>query len=169
MPLTPFPAIPRLLLGGALLFGALLLAACGDDDGAGRVTVLRDGPEAVADPTPITGGAVVGSLAGYEQTVEVVLGEWFVGTASITPSASRTRLVARNEGGEVHELVLIGGTSKVGPELVEIEGLSPGDARETVYDLTPGRYLLACLIREVEDGAVEDHFDLGMRLEIIVE
>ena len=54
--------------------------------------------------------------------------------------------------------------------LTEIEGIAPSAARESVYDLEPGTYLFACLIRETEpDGTIEDHFDLGMRLEITVE
>ncbi len=170
----------RWLLPALAVAVALLAFACGEDDEPGTVTVI-DGASASApvsaDPVPVgdpvpggaESGAPVGTLGGYDQTVEIILTEWAV-EAPQRVSAGQTRFLARNDGREAHEFVLVSGTSKEGEELTEIEGIAPSAARESVYDLEPGTYLFACLIRETEpDGTIEDHFDLGMRLEITVE
>ncbi|HJM88238.1 MAG TPA: hypothetical protein QF624_01275 [Dehalococcoidia bacterium] len=160
----------RVVLSGVALLAALLLA-CSDDanDAAPLSTAV-----AVADPMPVGdpvagGGHPLGTLTRFDATVEMDLGEWFVSTETPSVSAGLIRFVARNVGGEVHEFALVEGTSKDGREVIEIEGISAGDGREIGARLQAGRYLLACLIVEVEDGAVEDHFALGMWTEFTVE
>lgn len=172
---------PRRVVFGAL--AALLLvpvaAACGGDRGPGRVTVIGEAaelsgrpaafPDPVADPWPASTGAPVGSLSGYQHTVEVVLGEWFIRVTGGPLPAGPVRLVARNEGDLVHELVVMRALPGAEQMLAEIDDLGAGEAREMVIDLSPGRYLLLCLITEVREGEVEDHLALGMRLEVDVE
>jgi hypothetical protein len=160
----------------------LIAVACDDEpgtvteiggaaDGAADRAAVSTDPVPAGDPVPggAESGALVGTLSGYEQTVETILTEWAV-IAPRRLSAGRTRFLTRNDGHDVHELVLLRGTTEEGDELMEIEGIAPSTAREAVYDLEPGTYLFACLIREIEpNGRIEDHFALGMRLEVIVE
>lgn len=163
----------------AALMLVLLAAACGGERGPGRVTVIGDGaglsgrpaalPDPVADPWPASTGAPVGSLSGYQHTVEVVLGEWFISAGGVPLPAGPTRIVARNEGGVVHELVVMRAISGAEQLLAEIDDLGAGEAREMVVDLSPGPYLFLCLIVEVREGEVQDHLALGMRLEVSVE
>ena len=129
--------LPLAVAFPALLVIFAIASACGGDR-AGRVTVIDGGPLVSADPaagaTPGATGYPIGTLSGYDRTVEVDLGEWFVGADATRLPAGTTRFVARNVGGDVHELVLIRGTSREGEELVEIDfeteqrGVAPGQA-----------------------------------------
>ncbi|MEZ4503251.1 MAG: cupredoxin domain-containing protein [Dehalococcoidia bacterium] len=167
----------RLIRIGAvalMLATALVFVGCSDDEAdepvaGGDPTAAAD-PEADPEADPVAGGGhEVGTLTNFDETVEVDLMEWAVNPDRASVPAGLVRFVATNDGSEVHEFVLIEGTSKDGEEVTEIEGIAPGDSREIAARLEPGTYQLACLIVEVEGGETEDHYDLGMHIEFTVE
>lgn len=147
-----------LAVASLALFG---LAACGDDD---------DGAED----------------GGGAETVDVVLSEFIVEPEVTSVDAGEIEFVADNQGGEVHELVVVRAASAADlptdadgavdesqiPEedqLGEIEDIQPGDSATLTVDLDAGDYVLLCNIVEEEDGEVESHFALGMFTDFTVE
>lgn len=143
----------------AVLSAVVLLAAsagCGDDDGDG------------------------------EGTVDVILSEFIVEPDTDSASAGETTFVADNEGGEIHELVVVEADSAealpvdedgafdeeaFGEENIfgEVEDIASGDEAELTVDLEAGTYVLLCNIVEEEDGEVESHFAEGMHTTFTVE
>lgn len=146
----------RLLAIGSALAMMLTLAACGDDDDDAS-----------------------GDGAGGD-SVDVVLSEWIVEPDPTSAAAGTVEIVAKNEGGEVHELVVVKGDDpdalpvdedgKVieddlpeGDFIGEIAEFDAGTEETASFDLEAGSYILFCNITEEEDdGTVESHFQEGM-------
>ena len=108
--------------------------------------------------------------------VNVTLTEWSVTAGPATAAAGKVGFAALNGGVEPHELVVVKGdvipvdadgaldeaALPEGALIGEIEPFPSGLSCGIAFDLTPGDYTLLCNIVEVEDGAVEAHYKLGM-------
>lgn len=148
----------KMVAVGSALAMMLTLAACGDDD---------DDASGNGD-------------GGGGASVSVVLSEWIVEPDPTTAAAGSVEFVAKNEGGEVHELVVVKGDDpdalpvdedgKVieddlpeGDFIGEIAEFDAGTEETASFDLEAGSYILFCNITEEEDdGTVESHFQEGM-------
>jgi uncharacterized cupredoxin-like copper-binding protein len=103
-------------------------------------------------------------------TVQVDLVEYTVSADKVSVPTGVIRFAAHNTStAQIHELAVLrvkddGSFDNLG----EIENLAPGKSGETVLDVAPGRYLLACLIATGEAGSTVDHFQQGMKLEFEV-
>lgn len=129
-------------IGAAAVLGlsaaGALFAGCGDDDGRGSAAITSKSPDEV---------------------IRVSLQEWAVLPELDAAEDGVIQFAVDNRGNEVHEFVLL----KDGEELGEIEGLGPGHLETIRFQLKPGTYELACLIKETEpNGEVEDHYKRGM-------
>lgn len=127
---------------------------------------------------PVFAPAVAGAATSSE--VQVVLSEWIVKPKPKSVKAGTVKLVAKNVGGEVHELVVVRGKdpsalptdandavdeAKIDEddEVGEIEDIDPGKKKTVKFKLAKGKYILFCNITETEaSGEVESHFAEGM-------
>ncbi len=133
-------------------------------------------------------GAVAVSLLGIglagcssdESAIEVVLSEWIVEPDPTSADAGDVTFDADNQGGEVHELVVVRADSAadlptddagavVEDELPEdaiageIEDIEAGSTKSVTLELGAGNFVLFCNITEVlPSGEVESHFAEGM-------
>lgn len=125
-------------------------------------------------------GMLVASCAGGGGEIEVSLYEWAVEPAPTSVATGEVNFVASNDGGEVHELVIVKDmapadlpkdeTGKVledelpeGAFIGEIEEFEAGTTESATFDLPAGTYTLFCNIVEQEaDGSYESHFEEGM-------
>jgi hypothetical protein len=178
---------------------ALVAVACGDDDGAdvresgtgtgtGGGTSTGTGTATGTGTGTPTGSATgvagecepVGDLATAQTRVDVTLDEWTIEPETTTASAGAIGFVARNEGEEPHELVVVRGVTPndlplddegaldedelpAGALVGEIEAFPAGTSCNGVFDLTPGEYTLVCnVVEEEEGGEHEAHLAEGM-------
>ena len=155
--------VPTVALAAAIIVS--LAAGCGDDD---------DGGEA--------GGG----------EVNVVLSEWVVEPDPASVDAGEITFVADNQGGEIHELVVVEAASAdelpLGDEdsfdeeafgeenvLGEVEDVAAGETKELTLVLEAGSYVLLCNIveemgeMEMEPGTSLSHFVNGMHATFTVE
>lgn len=135
--------------------GALLLAGCGggdDDSGA---------------------GVEEGNAADFS------LYEWGIDPTG-SPTAGSVTLNATNDGGELHEMLIVKADSADGFEvdetgkvvedqfadgqlIGEITEFDAGTTSSATYDLEAGTYVVFCnLVEEQDDGTSESHFQEGM-------
>ena len=130
---------------------------------------------------------VAAGCGGGEETVEVTLQEFAVVPAQDTVSAGSVTFDATNEGpDDPHELVVIQtdlapeelpttaegelDEAREGIEIIgEIEEFPVGETESATFDLDSGDYVLICNIVEEEDGEIEAHYELGMRIGFTVE
>jgi len=166
------PAYPRLIVvAAALALAAVVLPACGGDDGD------------TAETTPAaTDGATDGA------SVAVTLQEFAVSAdPASAPSGSVTFSVTNTGPDDVHEFVIIqtdlaatelpvdddGAVLEDGEGMTvvdEIEDLAVDDTQELTVDLEPGAYVLICnILQEEPDGTLEAHYAEGMRTGFTVE
>ena len=96
--------------------------------------------------------------------VEVVIGEWFIVSASEGAPSGDVKLVIRNYGRYVHEIEVIRKVAEYQEyEAAEVEDIAPGETATIDLQLSKGTYELACTIVERQaDGRVDDHYRLGM-------
>lgn len=151
------------VLGITAAFG---LAACGDgDDDEAAGTSTTGGPEA---------------------DVTVLLSEFIVEPDPAETAAGEVTILADNQGGETHELVIARGDDPAalptdengavdeaalpaGALIGEIEEFPAQEQRTATFTLDAGSYVLFCNITETEDdGTVESHFVEGMRAVLTV-
>jgi hypothetical protein len=114
----------------------------------------------------------------------VTLSEWAVVPDATTVKAGQVYFWADNQGpDDAHELVIIRTDLEPGqlpvvdgrvPEdqvdfIGEIEAFLPGTQAADTFELAPGNYALICNIAEIEDGALESHYQLGMYVRWEVE
>jgi len=155
-------AVVTVALSAAL---ALAATACSSDEGE-------------------EGGAT--GATGGGTTVDVTLQEFAViPSASSVPAGSIT-FEATNEGpNDPHELVVFatdlapdalptredGGVDEEGEGVTligEIEEFEPGSAESGTFTLEAGNYVLICNLVEEEEGALESHYQEGMRVAFTV-
>lgn len=143
------------LLVATGLLAMLAVAACGDDDEEG-------------------GGG------GGGAKVDVLLSEFIVEPDPAKAPAGEITFMAKNEGEEEHELVIVktdlapdalptlddGSFDErgAGVEVIdEIEDIAAGTSDEITVTLEAGKYVLLCnLVEEEESGEVESHYAEGM-------
>lgn len=173
----------RRLAAGLAAASALLLGACGDDDGAGVREIgagagsesgSASGSASHASGSHATGGACAEAEAGYE-TVEFTLDDFSISPEATEAPAGEVYFVATNEGEHAHEIVVVKGVApdalpieggKVdesalpdGALLGEIEAFPPGDTCAGEFELEAGAdYTLFCNV--VEGGT--SHVEEGM-------
>lgn len=146
-------------VAAALAAVAMVVAACGGDD----------------EDTETTGGAQAAK-------VNVTLSEFIVSPEPASAAAGDITFVAKNEGKEKHELVIVktdlapdklptkadGSVDEEGAGITvvdEIEEFESGGTEELTVKLDPGKYVLLCNIVE-ED---ESHYQEGMHAAFSVE
>ncbi|MCA1670950.1 MAG: hypothetical protein LC799_01655 [Actinobacteria bacterium] len=175
---------------------ALVLAACGTDDGA----TVRE-PQSGAGGSTASGtgnGAGSGSGSGAAPTCEPVgdpatadrrvtalLDEFTVQPETSSVPAGRIAFMTHNVGAEPHELVIVRAENaaalpvkqdgsmaedqlRPGQLVGEIEEFPAGQDCAGVFELQPGSYVLLCNIVETENGMTESHFQEGMFTEFAV-
>jgi hypothetical protein len=116
--------------------------------------------------------------------VEVSLTEWSIGVSPEVVRAGRVRLNAVNEGSRPHELVVL--KSDLSPDLLPIQDdrvileqlnviakSDPFAAKEKLevsLDISPGKYLLICSMRETPAGGLLlSHYQEGMAASLLIE
>jgi hypothetical protein len=119
--------------------------------------------------------------------VNVVLGEWVVEPDPPAAPAGSLTIVADDQGGEDHELVIVraddpadlptdedGAVDEEGIAqedfIGEIEDVASGTQRSGTFTLDPGTYVFFCnVVEEEEGGEVESHFAEGMHATFTAE
>jgi|GEM_PF-3136761 len=121
----------------------------------------------------VAAAGCIGGRDGVGSTdapVTVTLDEWRVVPEAETLPPGELTFHAENEGEDHHELVVRQRAETGALEAVAAVGdISPGTYKPLTVTLAPGRYELACLMRETEpDGETEDHYRLGMHTTVTV-
>jgi hypothetical protein len=183
------------LIAGALV-AALAFAACGGDDGGGVREIGGASGSGTASGASGSGtgtGSGSGSGSGTNKeakpecrpfgdmstatsTVNVTFNEWAITLDTSTAPAGKVAFVAKNEGKEPHELVVLHGpptnlptdddgaldeSKLAGGTLVgEIEPFPAGETCDGTFELTPGDYTLVCNVVEEQEGHI--HLKQGM-------
>lgn len=165
----------RLLAVLTMAVLALLVLGCKGEDRPG-VTTIGTPSESVSGP-PLD-GIVLPKPAGASE-VDVELKEW-----GLTPSVSQVKqgtiyfLVTNAGPDDVHELQIyktdlaadklltkdgkaLGSKDVV--KVAEVHGFAAKSQASGLFVLKPGKYVLLCNIAAVEEGALESHYQLGMR------
>jgi hypothetical protein len=192
LPPPPGRRVHRRGLARLVIGLALLLAACGTDDGAS----VRQGDGAGTGPASGSGAASgsgsasqaakvpcnpVGDAATADTTVEVELLDRDILLGSAQVKAGTVTLEISNNGTELHELVVVRaddpaelpladdgrvaiGKLPTGAFVGEVEPWSPDLVCTGTFELKAGRYALFCNILETEaDGTRDNHYANGMR------
>ena len=159
---------------------ALVLVACGDDDG-GSVRELGGGSESGSASASAVEAecAAVGDKGDASATVDVKLDEFTITLDTRSVAAGKVHFALTNSGKEPHEFVVIRGVaadelpldddgslaeSKL-PEGVligEVEPFPGGDTCDGTFELAAGDYTLVCNIVEEHDGETVAHVQKGM-------
>jgi hypothetical protein len=123
---------------------------------------------------------LVAGCGSDDDGLAVSLTEWDV-EAPASVAGGSVEITAANDGGEVHELVIVRADSFDGWEqdeegkvledqfaeadfIGEIEEFDAGTSESATFDLEPGTYVLFCnIVEEEADGGFESHFDEGMK------
>jgi ABC-type glycerol-3-phosphate transport system substrate-binding protein len=144
---------------------ALVLAACGSDDGADTATASGSSSGSAAS----TGcKAVDDTDADRDAEVHATLDEWKVAVDKASVDAGVIEFHAENKGNEDHELVIVKGAKPGdltitedgldeealpdGAEVLgEIEPFNSGDDCAANFDLAAGDYTLLCNIVDEEE------------------
>jgi len=141
------------------------------------IEVVVGGGAVTEPPASATSGATPASEetarggAVADPSVAVTLVEYSVAADKPTVKAGKIRFIATNASAtQVHELAVLrvkadGSFDNLG----EIEGIDPGAGGSVDLDLTPGAYVLACLIAPGEAGSTVDHYQQGMHTPFTVE
>jgi uncharacterized cupredoxin-like copper-binding protein len=138
---------------------------------------------ASASGEPVGAGVVEEKPADATQ-VDVTLREWEISTSESSVAAGQIYFLVENAGpDDPHEFVVIrtdlapdalpvveGKVPEEEVDLVdEIEPFAPGSNASITLDLEQGSYVFICNIVEIEDGELESHYQLGMRVAFAVE
>jgi hypothetical protein len=125
-------------------------------------------------------GTVAPAAAGKPPKLKVELIEFEVNPALDFIAKGKTKVVAKNDGTEDHELVIVKGDDPLAlpidadgavdedqiPEndfVGEIEEFAAGKTKKKTFKLPTGKYVLFCNITEEEDdGEIVSHFAEGM-------
>jgi uncharacterized cupredoxin-like copper-binding protein len=181
-------------LASLALAGAFLVACDSDDgeDRPGVEVIDSDsGTGTGSDPGSVSGsGSGSGTGAGVEPgvveeppegatRVDVRLGEWSVEPSAASVTAGQVYFLVENAGpDDPHEFVVIrtdeapdalpvveGRVPEDEVDIVdEIEPFAPNSSASITLDLEPGNYVFICNVAEVEEGELESHYQLGMRV-----
>ena len=120
-----------------------------------------------------------------QTTVNIMLQEWRMMSDKLRIPAGKVKFSVQNRGQETHEVVLLktnmaydtiplikaGGIDEnnVGVLVNEIEDITSKTGKSMTVTLSPGNYVLLCNMVEMEEGELEEHYAMGMRVPLIVE
>jgi hypothetical protein len=170
---------------------ALVLVACGDDDGGSvREVGGSDSGSAAGSPSAPASGSGSGSAVDAEcdavgdkddasATVDVKLDEFTITLDTRIVAAGKVHFALTNAGEEPHEFVVIRGVaadklpldddgaldeSKLadGALIGEVEPFPGGETCDGTFELAAGDYTLVCNIVEDHDGETMAHLEKGM-------
>ena len=177
----------RVVALGLVAAGALLVAACGDDDGAGVREIdagqgsgsgsgsgSASGSGSHASGSHSASGAACAEVEEGHERIEFTLDDFSIDGPSEV-AAGEVFFEATNEGEHAHEIVVVKGVAPAdlpiadgavdetalpdGALLGEIEAFPPGDTCAGEFTLEAGDYTLFCNVVE-EDGT--GHVEEGM-------
>lgn len=133
----------------------------------------------IAFGTPAFGASALSS-----NTVNVVLGEWYIYLDRQEVDAGPVTFHIINNGKEPHEMVIVRtdlshdalptrhgmvSETEAGDLIGEVEEFPPEKIRTAIFTLEPGRYVLFCNITEEEEnGEIESHYREGMHVSFTV-
>jgi plastocyanin len=156
-----------------------LLAACGDDDGAGIRASGSASGSGTGGSASSTGAAECSPVgedleADADETVDIGLVEYAFVPDVVEVDAGVVTFAATNDGAENHEVAFLPGGGDVpftedgAPDedalaeagAFELEGFGPDQTCNATYELDAGDYTIFCIV-EAEDG--ETHYEKGMR------
>ncbi len=165
----------------------LLGAACTDDGGDVRSSGSGSGSGSGASASAAGSGSgstaeaecvPVGADLEAETEVDVTLDEFSIVADPAEAPAGAISFVAKNDGEEPHELVVVQATEDElelvagqvdeealpdGALIGEIEPFPGGTSCTGTFELTEGDYTLFCnIVETAEDGTVESHVEEGM-------
>lgn len=165
----------------------LLGAACTDDGGDVRSSGSGSGSGSGASASAAGSGSgstaeaecvPVGEDLEADTEVDVTLDEFSIVADPAEAPAGATSFVAKNDGEEPHELVVVKATAddleivdgQVDEEALpdgafigEVEPFPGGTSCTGTFELTEGDYTLFCnIVETAEDGTVESHVEEGM-------
>ncbi len=159
------------------------VSATGTGSVSGTGVVSVSGATGVATVTGVAEAGVVQPRPSAARQVAVTLKEWAILPEQAQVEAGPVYFLVNNAGpDDPHELVIIKTDTAPGelpvvegmvPEdqvnmIGEIEPFLPGTEASGVFNLQPGDYLLICNIAEIEEGELESHYELGMRVSFTV-
>ncbi len=162
--------------------GAETGSVSGTGTGTGSVSGTGKGTGSGSVSGVVEPGVVQPKPAGAKQ-VNVGLSEWAVTPDRTQVEAGSIYFLTTNSGpDDAHELVIV--KTDLAPDQLpvvdglvpedqvdiigEIEPFEPGTAASGVFNLQPGNYVLICNIAEIENGSLESHYQLGMRIAFTV-
>ena len=107
-----------------------------------------------------------GAAAPAATSTGVVLTEGAITVGHSDLASGRVRLEIENSGQYDHTLVI---TTDAGVVIAATGLITAGDATALVVELSPGGYQFSCrIVATGEDGAVLDHYQLGMKADVRV-
>ena len=193
------PGLKWLAFGGVVVASVLLVACSDDDgedrpgvdviqdgtgSGSGSVSASGTGSGSASASGEPAGTGVVEDKPADATQVDITLREWEVSTSQPSVPAGEIYFLVENAGPvDPHEFVVIrtdlapdalpveeGKVPEDDIDLVdEIEPFAPGSSASVTLDLEAGSYVFICNIAEVEEGELESHYQLGMRVAFAVE
>ena len=116
--------------------------------------------------------------------VNVALKEWGVSTDRPDVPKGDVQFEVKNEGPDHdHEMIIIrtdlapnalpfedNGVPEEKVNIIgEIEPFAAKSKASSTFNLPAGKYVLICNITEIENGAVESHYNMGMRVVLTVQ
>ena len=120
-----------------------------------------------------------------QTTVNIMLQEWRMMSDKARIPAGKVKFSVQNRGQETHELVLLktnmaydsiplqrkGGIDEdnAGVLVDELEDITSRSGKSMTVTLAPGNYVLLCNMVEMEEGQMEQHYAMGMRIPLVVE
>ena len=131
----------------------------------------------------LVGGIVGGCSSSDSPEVKVTLSEWSLTAEPATVDAGKVTFVAKNVGGEEHEMLVVRGTKAGLPTkadgsldekaidsriLGEIEGVKALTDKSKDFELKQGTYTLLCNAESTISGKKVSHYVKGMIDEITV-
>ncbi len=133
--------------------------------GVSTIIEIHAGNAAATAPATAPAASGVSTVAAPAGTVvTATLADYTISAGKTDVPAGTVTFIAKNASPDLaHELAVLrakgsGSYEKLG----EIEALAPDQSGEMTLNLTPGNYVLACLIVPGEAGSTVDHFKLGM-------
>jgi uncharacterized cupredoxin-like copper-binding protein len=135
------------------------------------IELVAGAASATASPATPSVDPMAGTSGNADTSVAVTLAGYSVTPDKPSVSAGKIRFIATNVDTEgVHELAVLKTKPNGAFDIVgEVEGIEPQHSGSTVMDLTPGAYVLACLITIGESGSTVDHYKQGMHTAFSVQ
>jgi uncharacterized cupredoxin-like copper-binding protein len=177
----------RRALGSALVLLFVVVGCGSDSEGPTSATVASDttaapptttSPPPTTSVAPATGGASVSVVLSDPFGPAGTPGQFAVEPDPLSVDAGSLEFVAKNQGGDLHELVIVKGDDPAllpvdeygaviegdlpeGDFIGEIALVGPGTEESASFDLDAGSYILFCNIVTLVNPP-SSHFEAGM-------